>query len=240
MKKKKNSDEVPHTENPDETSVSILLLDEDEVVQPCFPPAHKYEEVINPNDADDFVEDFSDMVDQRIDDFIHIRRRRWDVGFNFDKEPIYDIEGAPQEKRVELTPLEEWSSCAYDLDAWQPDDDMVIDLFHPVEDDLSPYTHDDFRSSLVSCDSCPFEDSNLFYEYFQPPLCSDFDGYKGVVIPEQSKTHVAEKQYFRPKALCKDMQMKGKQFFSSRRISFSEYEAIPCLCSSLGSHTIFF
>jgi hypothetical protein len=70
MKKKKNSREVPCTENLDETSTSILLLDEDEVVQPCFPPAHQDEEVISPNDANDFVEDFSDTVDQRINDSI--------------------------------------------------------------------------------------------------------------------------------------------------------------------------
>jgi hypothetical protein len=41
LKKKKNLDEVLHIENTDETLVSILLLDEDESVQPCFPPAHK-------------------------------------------------------------------------------------------------------------------------------------------------------------------------------------------------------
>jgi hypothetical protein len=41
---------VQHVENLDETLVSILPLDEDEVVQPCFPPAHEDEEVISPND----------------------------------------------------------------------------------------------------------------------------------------------------------------------------------------------
>ena len=84
------------------------------------------------------------------------------MGFNFDKEPIYDIEGSFQRTRVEFSSLEEWYSCTYDLDAWQPDDDMVIDLFHPFEDGLSQYTHDDFQSSLGSCDLYPFGDSNLF------------------------------------------------------------------------------
>jgi hypothetical protein len=132
MKKKNNYDEVPHTENPDETSIPILSLDEDEVAQPCFPPAHKDEEVISPKDADGSMGDLSDMVDQHLDDFIHIGRRRWDMGFTFDRDPIYDIEGGSQEKRDELSSSEDWSSCAYDSDAFQPDDDMVIDLFHPV------------------------------------------------------------------------------------------------------------
>jgi hypothetical protein len=45
-------------------------LDEDEVVQPCFPPAHEDGEVISPNDANYFVKDLSDMDDLHIDDFI--------------------------------------------------------------------------------------------------------------------------------------------------------------------------
>jgi hypothetical protein len=62
MKKNKNCDEVKHAENPYETFVSIFPLDEDEVVHPFFPPTHKYEEVISPNDAYDFMEDLFDMV----------------------------------------------------------------------------------------------------------------------------------------------------------------------------------
>jgi hypothetical protein len=54
------------------------------------------------------------------------------------------------------------------LDAWKPDDDLVINLFHPFEEDLSPYTHDDFQPFLKSYDEYPF-DSNFFYEDFQPP-----------------------------------------------------------------------
>jgi len=70
MKKKKNFNEVKHVENPYETSVSILPCDKDEVVHPSFPPTHKYEVVISPNDVDDFVEELSDMADKHIDDFI--------------------------------------------------------------------------------------------------------------------------------------------------------------------------
>jgi hypothetical protein len=99
-KKKKNHEEVQHVVNLDETSVSIFPLDKDEVVQTYFPPALKYEEIINLNDAYDFVEVLPNTVEQHIDDFIQIIRHRWDVGFIFYRDPIYDIEGSSQEKRV--------------------------------------------------------------------------------------------------------------------------------------------
>jgi hypothetical protein len=66
IKRKKNPDEVQHVE----TSLSFLLLDEDEVVQTCLPPAHEDEEMISLDDADDLVQNLSDMVDLHIDDFI--------------------------------------------------------------------------------------------------------------------------------------------------------------------------
>jgi hypothetical protein len=69
---------------------------------------------------------------------------------------------------------------------WQPDDDMVTDLFHQFEDDLSQYTHDDFQSSFESCDAYPFGDSILFYEEFYPPSCSDSDGHQVVARQEKS------------------------------------------------------
>jgi hypothetical protein len=62
-RRRKNSDKVQHVENLDETFVSVLLLDEGEVVQLCFPLAHEDEGVISPNDTDDFGEDLSNMVD---------------------------------------------------------------------------------------------------------------------------------------------------------------------------------
>jgi hypothetical protein len=70
MKKNKNSNEFQHVENLDETLMPILPLDEDEVVHPSFPPAHKYEEAISLDDANDFMEDLSDMIYQHINDFI--------------------------------------------------------------------------------------------------------------------------------------------------------------------------
>jgi hypothetical protein len=63
---------------------------------------------------------------------------------------------------------------------------MITYLFHPSEDELSLYPHDDFQSSLQSCNSYPFGDSELSYEYFQPPFRSDFDGYKVMSLTHQS------------------------------------------------------
>jgi hypothetical protein len=158
-KTNKSSEEVQHAENPDETSVSILFLDENED-----------EEVISPKDVDDSMGKFSDMVDQHLDDFIQVGRRRWDVScFIFYRDPIYDIEGGSHAKEVELSSSENCSPCAYNSDSWQPNDDMVTDLFHPFVDDLSQYTHDDSQPFLESCDEYPFGDLDLFYEDFLPP-----------------------------------------------------------------------
>jgi hypothetical protein len=50
---------------------------------------------------DEFMEQPSDIVDDHIDDFIQVGRCRWDVGcFIIDRDPIYDIEGSPQEEGV--------------------------------------------------------------------------------------------------------------------------------------------
>jgi len=115
---------------------------------------------------------------------------------------------------------------------------MITYLFHSFEDDLSPYTHDDFQSSLRSCDSYPFRDSYLFCEYFHSHFHLDFDGYKVMVIPEKPKIHIKEQQYFRPKEFYK---MKGKQYFSSSKISFFLHEDVSyLLSSSMVSHGVFF
>jgi hypothetical protein len=76
-------------EDLDETSISILLLDEGEVIHTCFPPTHQDKKIFGFNDTNDLVEDPFDVVDQHIDDFIHVERHRWDVVcFNFDKIPF--------------------------------------------------------------------------------------------------------------------------------------------------------
>jgi hypothetical protein len=67
-------------EDPDETYLSIILLDEDEVILPHLPPANEYGYMINISDMDDHVEYPSDVVDQHIDYFIYVGRHRWGVG----------------------------------------------------------------------------------------------------------------------------------------------------------------
>jgi hypothetical protein len=93
------------------------------------------------------------------------------VCFIVDRDPIYDVEGSSQAEGVGVSSSEVWSSYVYGLDIWQLDDDMVIDLYHPFEDDLSQHIQSDLHSSL---DAYPFEDADLFREDFQPS-CSDFD-----------------------------------------------------------------
>jgi hypothetical protein len=59
-----------------------VSIEEDEVVKPC-------EEIISSIDTGKFMEQPSDIVDQHIDDFIHVGRHRWDMGcFTFDGDPF--------------------------------------------------------------------------------------------------------------------------------------------------------
>jgi hypothetical protein len=124
--------------------MSIISLDEGEVICPHFPPTHKDEEMIIISDTNDLVEDHFDVVDQHIDDFIHFGRCRWGVGcIIFYEDPIYNVEGSSQAKEFELLYSEGWSPCVYDSNVWKPDDDMVTDLFCPFEDDFSQHTQGD-------------------------------------------------------------------------------------------------
>jgi hypothetical protein len=91
---------------------------------------------------------------------------------------------------------------------------MVTDLFHPFEDDLSQYTHDDSQPSLESCDEYPFGDSDLFYEDFQPPSCSDFDGHQVMASPEQSEAHTTKQKYFHLGIFGRDLQIKKQHILS--------------------------
>jgi hypothetical protein len=127
------------------------------------------------------------MVDEPIDTFIQIGRRRWDLSYlKFDRDPIYDIEGSSQVEGVSSS--EEWSSYVYDSDVWQPGDDMVTDLFCPFEDDLSQHTQSDLQSSFGAY---PFEDADLFYEEFQP-LCSDLRN-TGTWPPQSSQRFILQR-----------------------------------------------
>jgi hypothetical protein len=94
IKRKKNPEEAQHVE----TYLSLLLLDEGEVFEPCSPPAHKVEETRGLNDpveaapsfahpgheekemvffsyTDGLMKEPLDMVDDHIDTFIQTGRR---------------------------------------------------------------------------------------------------------------------------------------------------------------------
>jgi hypothetical protein len=105
-------DEVSLAEGLDETLISTFPLEEDEVVQSC-------EEVINSDDAVEFMEKPPDIVDDHIDDFIHIGRCGWDLGHViFYKDPIYDIEGISPINNCELSPSMSWFSYWDDPGIW--------------------------------------------------------------------------------------------------------------------------
>jgi hypothetical protein len=121
---KKNTNEAKHVE----ASLSFLLHYVVEVVHPCSPPVHKVKDATSINgELEESVEDvdastppahedkemitFVDrlvretlhMVDDHIDTFIETRIFRWDFGsLIFDRDPIYEIKGSPQENGFEL------------------------------------------------------------------------------------------------------------------------------------------
>jgi hypothetical protein len=117
------------------------------------------------------MEQPSNIVDERIDDFIRVGRCRWDVGcFIIDRNPIYDIKGSSQAKGVEMSFSEDRPPCMYDSYVWKPSDDMVTNLFFPFDDDLSEH---DIHSSFGTY---PFKDANFSYEDSRP-LYSVFEEY---------------------------------------------------------------
>jgi hypothetical protein len=59
------------------------------------------------------------MVDEHIKTFIQTGIHKWDFcRLIFDRDPIYDIEGSPQEKGFELSSSEDYFSCVYDSYVW--------------------------------------------------------------------------------------------------------------------------
>jgi hypothetical protein len=64
----------------------------------------------------------------------------------------------------------------------QHEDKIITDLFQPLGDDLSQHSHDDPQSYPRGFETYSFEHLDLFYEeYFQPPLCSNFDEGKDMI-----------------------------------------------------------
>jgi hypothetical protein len=134
MKRKKKPNEAQHVE----ASLSFLLPNEfEEPVQDVHastPPTHEDNEMVTI--ANGLVRESLHMVDEHIDTFI--QTGRWDFGrLIFDRDPIYDNEGSPQEKGLELSSSEDYFSCVHDSSVWDPDDDMIIDLFEDSQPLLS-------------------------------------------------------------------------------------------------------
>jgi hypothetical protein len=213
-------DEVSHAKDPDET---LMSFEEDEVVKHC-------EEIISSIDTCKFMEKPSYIVGRHIDEFIHVRRSRWEMGcFTFDGDSIYDIRGGFQMKRTELCSSENRSSYLDDLGISHANDDRNVDGSHLSQYDLSQYTHD-FQSYLGSCDAYPFENSYFLYD-FQPPLFSHFDGDKTMVSLEQPQIHTTEHQYFYLRDFERDFQMKRQHILSVEEDSSFRPEIVPYLIS---------
>jgi hypothetical protein len=127
VSKKKNniSNEVKHVERKDETCVSILLIDQGEVIwylphptheykeyflelhhpveatPTFFLPTHENKEVVNFSHTDGFMKEPLDVVDENINTFICIGRHIWEmVCFIFYGDPICNIEGTFQIKNA--------------------------------------------------------------------------------------------------------------------------------------------
>jgi hypothetical protein len=115
----------------------------------------------------------SDIVD-KIDEFIHVGRRRWDI-VGYDLDPIYDTES-----HFQVLPLQ--LSQQITFDQWQQGDEISTHTFQKTKDDLVPCSPDDFQSYLEIFDEYPSEHLDSLHEDdCQPPLCSDFDTSKNIV-----------------------------------------------------------
>jgi hypothetical protein len=88
--------------------------------------------------------------------------------FIFYGDPIYDIEGTSQIKDTESISSEDLFLQPDGPYMCQPND-MVTDLFHPFEDDLTQRFQDDF----------------------QPPY-SDFDRHQVMACPNKSEVHTTK------------------------------------------------
>jgi hypothetical protein len=95
-------------------------------------------------------------------------------------------------------------------------DDMVIDLFHP------------FEGNLTQC----------FQDDFQPPY-SDFDRHQIVAHPKKSKFHITKRKYFHVETLGRDLQTNKRRFLSLTEAFFPKAMPYP-VSSCLGIHRVFF
>jgi hypothetical protein len=155
-----------------------------------------------------FMEEPLDLVGQHIDEFIHVGRRKREVGYSsFDGDSIYDIEGGFRVKNDNFCPLECLFTLLYNSDVWKHDD-MALDLFCPSKDEWFQYAYVDLQPFFGDYH---FEHSEQSPdEYSQSFSCSNFDEHKNLVILEKLETYTTKEQCFHPEVFYEDMQMKRK------------------------------
>jgi hypothetical protein len=173
-------DEAYYVEDSKEAFNEDEVLSLNEGIQVAIPCRHQEENTMSYDPFEDLddnlfhdsgsegaLKELSDTVDQYIDTFIQIGKRGWDMSlFTFDEDPTCDVEGSPQTK--------DWSPCIYDLDVWDGDGDMIIDLLNPFENDLSQH---------LQGDAYPFGDAYFFYEDFQTSSPLILEEYQDIAIP---------------------------------------------------------
>jgi hypothetical protein len=85
-----------------------------------------------------------------------------------------------------MFPLQQSYDVPNNLDVWQQDDDIIIEVFQAPKDDPVQCSPDDFQSYLEDFDEYSFEHLELSYEeYYQLLLCSNFDKVENVAFQEQ-------------------------------------------------------
>jgi hypothetical protein len=124
--------------------------------------------------------DKGDEFVDNIDEFIHVRKRKWDV-IGYDGDPIYDLDGHFQKLPLQLS-----YEVTTNFYIWQQIDDVVANDFQAPKGDLALCSHDDFQSYLEDLDEYSSKHLNLFHEEdYQPPLCSNIDKGEDIACPKK-------------------------------------------------------
>jgi hypothetical protein len=124
--------------------------------------------------------DKGDYYVDNIDEFIHVRKRKWDV-IGYDGDPIYNLE-----VHLQKFPLQLSYEDTNNFDIWQQGDDVITNIFQTPKDDLVICSLDDFWSYLDDFDEYSFEHLDLLYEEdYQPSLCSKIYRGEDIVSPKK-------------------------------------------------------
>jgi hypothetical protein len=142
----------------------------------------------------------------------------------FMETPFTTLRVALKQKGLSWHPPGKWSSLAYDSYVWQPDVDMVTDLFvhsrmtcHNIFRVIFSHPLGVVMQILLRMQTCSMKN-------FSHLSSSILDEHQDMAILEESKAHSTKRKYFHLGDFYKDSQMKRKHF--------SRPEPVPHLISS--------